>query len=83
MFNAGDKVRCINKTTSLGHKGNYEYVEIGQVYTVANNVHGKFTMMLKEVNALHPEGPYYVTDDFELVTTKDTDAAWERAFKGI
>ena len=84
IFKSGDKVRCIRKRED-GWENNYSYIEVGQVYTVFDGdhtYHQDSCLTLVEVNATHPEGPFYVIEDFvhaSETSTIDTDDAWDRA----
>lgn len=82
-FSTGDKVRWKGgEPARKSYKRNYSFLETGVVYTVSSSHewNGLKNLMFREINEKHPEGPYYLEEDFELVSEFiDPDEAWNRA----
>lgn len=83
----GDKIKCISNIHGYVDENNH-LLEIGKVYTVAEVAPMSLVMKhtlkvtLVEINKYHPEGPFFVAEDFELVSF-NSDDAWDRAMRGI
>lgn len=81
----GSKVKCVSK--QHGFDKNNLLIEIGKVYTVdsidTSDPHHPFKFTLDEINTIHRRRPFYVPEDFTVVTHGDLNDAWDRAMKGI